>query len=550
MYKYNDFDKTFVKARVEEFRSQVERRLAGELSEEDFRPLRLMNGLYYQRHAYMLRVAIPYGLLNSRQMRALGVVAETYDRGFGHLTTRQNIQFNWLELKDIPDILDLLADVEMNGIQSSGNCVRNISCDPLSGVAADELIDMRPYCELIRQYVALHPEFMFLPRKFKIAMSAGKEDRAAVQVHDIGVRAVERNGEIGFRIFVGGGLGRTPRVGKVIHEFLAPIHLQSYIEAVLRVYNLHGRRDNKYKARIKILVGALGIDEFRRQVDEEWQHLQQDTLDTSKLAAIEGMFRHGTYCNDAKHYTAHKQRALTDTSFARWLEHNVLAHKHDGYNIVHVSAKRKGIPPGDLYTHQFDALADIMDNYSWGHCNVVYDQNLVLPYVKNEDLEAVYDRLTSIELATANRHTIQDMICCPGLDFCSLANAASIPVAKAITERFDDLDELYDLGRIDIKMSGCINACGHHHVGDIGILGIDKRGEEYYQIALGGSPGQSDVDIARVAKILGPAVAKDRVVWALERILDTYATARTGSESFRDTVSRVGVHPFKEAVYV
>lgn len=550
MYRYNDFDKAFVKARVQEFRSQVERRLSNQLSEDDFRPLRLMNGLYYQLHAYMLRVAIPYGLLNSRQMRVLGDVAEKYDRGFGHLTTRQNIQFNWLELEQVPEILDLLADAEMTGIQTSGNCVRNISCDPFSGVAGDELIDMRPYCELIRQYVALHPEFMFLPRKFKIAMSAGTEDRAAVQVHDVGVRAVERNGEIGFRIFVGGGLGRTPRIGQVIRDFLPTIHLQSYIEAILRVYNLHGRRDNKYKARIKILVGALGIDEFRRQVEEEWQHLKQDQLNNEHLAEIRRMFRHGDYCDNAKDYVAHHQRATTDASFARWLEHNVLKHKVDGYNIVHVAVKRKDLPPGDLFTHQFRALADIMDQYSWGYCNAVYDQNLVLPYVKNEDLEAVYDQLTSIELATPNRHTLQDMICCPGLDFCSLANTTSIPVAKAITERFDDLDELYDLGRIDIKMSGCINACGHHHVGDIGILGIDKRGEEYFQIALGGSPGQSDVDLARVAKILGPAVAKDRVVWALERILDTYASARTGNETFRDTVTRVGVGPFKEAIYV
>jgi sulfite reductase (NADPH) hemoprotein beta-component len=550
VYRYNDFDKAFVKARVQEFRSQVERRLSNQLSEDDFRPLRLMNGLYYQLHAYMLRVAIPYGLLNSRQMRVLGDVAEKYDRGFGHLTTRQNIQFNWLELEQVPEILDLLADAEMTGIQTSGNCVRNISCDPFSGVAGDELIDMRPYCELIRQYVALHPEFMFLPRKFKIAMSAGTEDRAAVQVHDVGVRAVERNGEIGFRIFVGGGLGRTPRIGQVIRDFLPTIHLQSYIEAILRVYNLHGRRDNKYKARIKILVGALGIDEFRRQVEEEWQHLKQDQLNNEHLAEIRRMFRHGDYCDNAKDYVAHHQRATTDASFARWLEHNVLKHKVDGYNIVHVAVKRKDLPPGDLFTHQFRALADIMDQYSWGYCNAVYDQNLVLPYVKNEDLEAVYDQLTSIELATPNRHTLQDMICCPGLDFCSLANTTSIPVAKAITERFDDLDELYDLGRIDIKMSGCINACGHHHVGDIGILGIDKRGEEYFQIALGGSPGQSDVDLARVAKILGPAVAKDRVVWALERILDTYASARTGNETFRDTVTRVGVGPFKEAIYV
>lgn len=549
MYRYNDFDKAFVRERAAEFRGQVERRVAGELSEDEFRPLRLMNGLYYQRHAYMLRIAIPYGLISSAQMRCFGLIADKFDRGFGHFTTRQNLQFNWLELEDVPDILDHLAEVEMNAIQTSGNCVRNITCDPYAGVAGDEILDVRPYCEYIRQYVALHPEFMYLPRKFKIAMTGALEDRAAVQVHDIGVRAVERDGEIGFEVLAGGGLGRTPRIGQVIYEFIEKRHLQSVIEAILRVYNLHGRRDNKYKARIKILVGDLGVDEFRRQVDAEWKHVVSDELDMDRIAEIASMFQEFQYDPGAAGYSGHAERATTDRGFARWMKQNVGAHKVDGYNVVHVSLKKPGIAPGDVTSEQFRAIADLMDRHNHGICNAVYNQNLVFQDIRNDELETVFDALTNLGLATANIGTLQDMICCPGLDFCSLANASSIPIAKDITSRFDDLDELYDLGKIEIKMSGCINACGHHHVGDIGILGIDKRGEEFYQIAIGGSPGTSPSDPARVASILGPAVARKDVVDAMERILDCFATQRTGTESFRDTVARVGTEPFKEKLY-
>ncbi|MFT5429588.1 MAG: sulfite reductase (NADPH) hemoprotein beta-component [Myxococcota bacterium] len=549
MYLYNDFDKAFVRERADEFRGQVERRMSDELSEDEFRPLRLMNGLYYQRHAYMLRIAVPYGLLSSAQMRCFGLIAEKYDRGYGHFTTRQNIQFNWMELKDVPDILDHLAEVEMNAIQTSGNCVRNITCDPLAGVAGDEILDVRPYCEYIRQYVALHPEFMYLPRKFKIAMTGATEDRAAVQVHDIGVRTIVRDGEVGFELLVGGGLGRTPRIGEVIYEWLPKKHLQSRIEAVLRVYNLHGRRDNKYKARIKILVGDLGVDEFRRQVDAEWEHVKDDELDMGRIAEITAMFDDVHYEPAANGYTAHLERAQTDPAFSRWMQHNLSDHKVDGYHVVHVSLKAPEEPPGDITTTQFHGLADLMDQYNQGKCTAVYNQNLVLQYIRTEDLVAVYDGLVNHGLATANIGTLQDMICCPGLDFCSLANATSIPIAKAINERFDDLDFLYDLGKIEIKMSGCINACAHHHVGDIGILGIDKRGEEFYQLAIGGSPGTTAADEARVAKILGPAVAKADVVDSIERIIDCFAAQRTGNESFRDTVSRVGTEPFKEVLY-
>ncbi len=551
MYRYNAMDSRFVRERVEEFRSQTKRRINGELSEDHFRPLRLMNGLYLQRHAYMLRVAIPYGLLNSAQVRTMGLIAERYDRGFGHVTTRQNIQFNWLKLEDVPDILGHLCDVEMHAIQTSGNCVRNISCDPRAGVAHDELLDVRPYVELMRQYSSLHPEFMYLPRKFKLAFSGSVEDRAATQIHDIGVLAVEREGKIGWRVYVGGGLGRTPRIGKVIAEFLPLDQIISYSEAILRVYNLHGRRDNKYKARIKILVGDLGIDEFRRQVDAEWALMPEGerSLDMGRIAEIAEQFDDIVYDADAAADTSAADRAKTDPAFAHWLEHNVAPHKQAGYHVVYLSLKHQGRPPGDVATHQFYAIADLCDRYNQGYCATTYQQNMLFQYIKGADLGAVYDALSAQGLAEANINTVQDIICCPGLDYCNLANATSIPVAKTIHDRFADLAECYDLGPVEIKMSGCINACGHHHTGHIGILGIDKRGEEYYQIALGGTAGTTDDRPAAVARVLGAAVPKAQVVGVMETIFETFKTQREGSETFLDTVERVGITPFQEAIY-
>ena len=556
MYKYSSMDLRFVKERVAEFRDQVRRRGAGELTEDEFRPLRLMNGLYMQRHAYMLRVAIPYGLISSAQMRAFGVVADRYDRGYGHFTTRQNLQYNWLKLEDVPDLLDLLADVEMNGIQTSGNCVRNITTDPYAGTAADEILDCRPYCEHLRQYVALHPEFMYLPRKFKIAFSGAAEDRAATAVHDIGIRAVREpnSGELTWRVFVGGGLGRTPRIAPVIRDYLPLDQLQSYVEAILRVYNLHGRRDNKFKARIKILVGALGVPEFQRQVEAEWETLRaseetQPDAHAQRMAALTEAFadiRYDSTAGQGPEDSSWRARAATDTTFRNWLERNVKPHRVPGYHSVLVSLKRPDIAPGDVFTAEFHALADLMDRFNQGQITAVYNQNLCLQNIRGRDLEAVYAALQALGMARANMGTIQDMICCPGLDFCSLANASSIPVAKALFERFADLDEAYDYGPVDIKMSGCINACGHHHVGDIGVLGIDKHGAEFFQVAIGGSPGTSDDDPASLAEVIGPSVPIDAVVDLVERIMDCYVDARTGREIFRDTVRRVGVDHFRD----
>jgi sulfite reductase (NADPH) hemoprotein beta-component len=549
MYRYNHMDARFVRERVAEFRDQVRRRLAGELSEDEFRPLRLMNGLYIQRHAYMLRIAIPYGMLNSTQVRKLGHIAEHYDRGFGHMTTRQNIQFNWIKLADVPDILDHLADVEMHAIQTSGNCVRNISSDPHSGVAHDEILDMRPLCELIRQYSSCHPEFMYLPRKFKIAMSGSLSDRAAVAFHDIGVRAAKEDGEIGLRVYAGGGLGRTPRVGQVVRDFLPIEDLMSYCEAILRVYNLHGRRDNKYKARIKILVGDLGIEEFRRQVEAEWQHVKHNTIDMTRLAEIAEMFDVVTYELGGTDDTTHRQRAASDPAFAKWFEHNVRRHKVPGYSIVYLSLKTRDVPPGDIQTQQFYGIADLMDRYNSGYCSAVYNQNLLFQFVQNKDLPALFDALVELDLATPNMGTVSDLICCPGLDYCSLANSSSIPVAHAMSERFSDQTELDDLGPLEIKMSGCINACGHHHIGHIGLLGIDKRGEEYYQIVVGGSAGTSDTDYPSVGEIIGPAVSQKEVVGAVDKLLDCYRDKRNDGEAFLETYRRLGPESFKEYVY-
>ena len=548
MYKYNDIDKRIVHARVEEFRDQVRRRLAGELAEEDFLPLRLQNGLYNQRHGYMLRVGVPYGLLSSDQMRTFALIAERYDRGFGHFTTRQNIQFNYMQLEEVPDILGHLAEVEMHAIQTSGNCVRNVTCDPHAGVAPDELADPRPLAEMLRQYKELHPEFAFLPRKFKIAITGAPEDRAATFFHDIGVQAVEHDGAMGWRILVGGGIGRTPRIAAEIRDFLPTEDVVSYVEAILRVYNLHGRRDNKYKARIKILVGALGIDAFREQVDAEWEHLKHQKLDMERYGEIVRMFAedvsHPAEAADDAPPTARQQ---ADPDFARWLRTNVQEHKQPGHHIVYISLKAPGQPPGDATTEQLLVIASLMDRYSQGRATATYNQNLTLPHVRTGDLEALYDALVSQNLATANINTIADSICCPGLDFCNLASAHSIPVAQQITERFSDLEELEDIGKLHLNMSGCVNACGHHHTGHIGILGVDKAGVGHYQIAIGGNPGSGADSPAAVGDIIGPAVPAGEVVGVLDNLIDRYKANREQGENFLETVRRVGVDAFRES---
>ena len=548
MYQYNEIDQQIVDERVSQFRDQVRRRLEGALSEDEFRPLRLMNGLYMQRHAYMLRVAIPYGLLSSRQMHKLGEIAQKYDRGFGHFTTRQNIQYHWPELEDVPDILAELASVEMHAIQTSGNCIRNITADHIAGAAADEIEDPRPYCELLRQYSTFHPEFSYLPRKFKIAVTGATQDRAAVAFHDIGIRLVKNEaGEVGYQVIVGGGLGRTPVIGEVIRPFLEKPHLLSYVEAIMRIYNLHGNRDNKFKARIKILVRELGIEEFRRQVEEEWAHFKDSAMlvPEEEIARLKSYFPTLPYDAAAAQDRSHEEKAAQDQRFARWLKNNTHAHKVAGYRIAFVSLKPPGGTPGDITDRQMFALADMAERYSFGYIVATHEQNLVFCDVKEADLYALWKELDEIKLAYPNIGTLTDQICCPGLDYCSLANASSIPIAEALSERFDRLDYLYDLGEIKLKMSGCINACGHHHVGHIGILGIDKRGEEFYQIMLGGSAS----DDASLGQWLGPAIARNDIVDAIERLLTAYVEQREEGERFLDTFRRVGPTPFKEKVY-
>ncbi len=551
MYRYNPTDIRLVRERVEEYRSQVTRRIAGELSEDEFRPLRLMNGLYLQRHAYMLRIAVPYGLLSSAQIRKLAFITERYDRGIGHWTTRQNLQLNWIRLEDTPDILAHLAEVEMHAMQTSGNCVRNITADPWAGVAPDELFDVRPWCEILRQYTTLHPEFMYLPRKFKIAFSGAREDRAAIQIHDIGIEAMlDDAGEKRWRVYVGGGLGRTPRVGQIVREGLPLDEIVAYTEAILRVYNLHGRRDNKFKARIKILVGELGLDKFKAEVEAEYAEIpdKDKHVDLAQVDAIARQFEVVRPDPDAP-VDAHLARAASDPAFARWIATNTLAHRWPGYRIALLSLKHPERAPGDVTTAQHYAIADLMDRFNQGYCVSTYAQNLAFQFVKSADLSALYDALVPLGLATPNIGTVQDIICCPGMDYCSLANAHSIPIARALHERFIDLDEAYDLGPVHIKMSGCINACGHHHVGHIGILGIDKRGQDFYQIAIGGYAGTGPHDPARVGRILGQAVDKDRVVDVIERVLEVYRHQRQGDETFVQTVERLGVSPFQEAAY-
>ena len=548
MYKYDSIDKTIVKERVSQFRDQVRRHLAGELSAAELQPLRLRNGLYMQIHAHMLRVSIPYGLLSSEQLRKLAHIARKYDKGFGHFTTRQNIQFNWPELADVPDILEELSEVEMHAMQTSGNCIRNISSDQYAGVAADEIVDPRPYCEIIRQWSTLHPEFYWLPRKFKIAVTGAHTDRAAVQFHDIGLEVVENDtGEIGFRVYVGGGLGRTPVIGKVIREFLPREDILSYCDSILRVYNLHGRRDNKYKARIKILVNALGIDAFREEVEEDWAHIKdgQLKLHDADFETMQEFFPAPDYeALDAGDKRVKKWRQL-DTRFAAWYDNNTDDHHQPGYRIVNISLKEHGVAPGDATDDQMDALADIAEHYSFGEVRVTHEQNLVLADVREQDLLELWKALDECRLATPNIGSVNDMICCPGLDFCSLANASSISIAQQINERFTDFDKLYDIGEVKLKMSGCMNACGHHHVGHIGILGVDKKGEEWYQLTVGGDASNQ----AELGTRLGPAIAKEEVSNAVSDILDVYREQREDDERLLDTFRRIGIEPFKDRVY-
>jgi len=547
MYRYDSYDQRLVEERAEQFADQVRRYRHGEIGEDEFKQLRLRNGLYLQRHAYMLRVAIPYGLLSSRQLRRLAHIARRYDRRYGHFTTRQNIQFNWPELDDVPDILRELAAVEMHAIQTSGNVVRNITADHLAGAAGDEIEDPRPYCELLRQWSTLHPEFSWLPRKFKIAVTAATTDRAAIQLHDIGLQLLEDDaGRRGFKIWVGGGMGRMPVIGKVLREFLPREHLLSYVESILRVYNLQGRRDNIHRARIKILVNSFGIDRFRELVEAEWLDVRKSTLavSDSEFERVQMFFAPLDY-ERGRSADAFEKRLSSDPFFADWYRQNTREHKVADYRIVSVSLKTPGVPPGDISDEQMDGLADLADRYSFGLIRASHDQNLVLADVNNADLPALWQALSRLKLATANIGTLNDMICCPGLDFCSLANAGSIDVAAQVNEKFDALDYLYDLGEVQLKMSGCMNACGHHHVGHIGILGVDKRGEEWYQITLGGSAGNG----AALGERLGAAIAKNRVAEAIGDILEVYLAHRDEGEKFLETVHRVGITPFKERVY-
>jgi len=547
MYQYDHYDQTLVNERAAQFRDQTRRFLAGELSEDQYRPLRLMNGLYVQRHAPMLRVAVPYGLLSSGQMRMLAHIARKYDRGYGHFTTRQNIQFNWPKLEDVPDILDDLASVQMHAIQTSGNCIRNTTSDHLAGVALDELEDPRPYCEIIRQWSTLHPEFAFLPRKFKIAISGAERDRAATQLHDIGLQLIKNEkGETGFEVLVGGGLGRTPIIGVVIRPFLEKQHLLSYLEAILRVYNLHGRRDNKYKARIKILVKETGTEKFAEMVEKEWNAIcDQMILDQAEIDRVSAFFQPHPYETLPTIDPSIEEKKQTQAEFAAWFRHNTVAHKIPGYRAVFLSLKPHGKPPGDMTDQQIDAVADLMDRMSFGEIRVTHTQNLVMADVRQSDLFTLWEELRALDLATANVGTATDMITCPGLDFCSLANASSIPVANSIQALFDNLDYLYDLGEIRINISGCMNGCAHHTVGHIGILGVDKKGEEWYQITLGGSSSND----ASLGERLGPSVPKSDVSAVVERIFLTYRDLREAEESFLDTVRRIGIQPFQERVY-
>ncbi len=547
MYRYDDFDAQFVRERTDQFRTQVERRLSGELTEDEFKPLRLMNGLYLQLHAYMLRVAIPYGTLSSTQMRRLAEIADRWDRGYGHFTTRQNIQFNWPKLKDVPDILDALAEVEMHAIQTSGNCIRNVTSDPFAGVAADEIEDPRATAELMRQWSTLHPEFSFLPRKFKIAITGSPNDRAATKVHDIGLRMVRNEaGEPGYEVAVGGGQGRTPMIAAVIRDFVPKADLLAYLEAIMRVYNLYGRRDNKYKARIKILVHELGVEAFTREVEAEFAAQEAPvTADPELVTAIEAAFAPPTYAVLADDPPALAQAKAANPAFKRWVDTNLMRHKQPGYAGITVSLKPIGGIPGDATSDQMRALADAADWFGYGELRVTHEQNIVLPDVRQDRLVALWRHLSQHGLDTANAGLVTDIIACPGLDYCALATARSIPVAQAISNRFADDDRQQAIGPLAIKISGCINACGHHHVGHIGVLGLEKNGEEYYQLTLGGAPDGA----AAVGKRAGPGLAAEEVPDAIERLVDHYLDRREDDETFLQTYQRLGHDTFKEVIY-
>lgn len=549
MYVYDEHDRQILAERVAQFRDQTDRALAGELAEDEFLPLRLQNGLYVQRLAPMLRICVPYGMLRAEQLRRLARITRDYDKGYAHFTTRQNVQLNWPALEDVPDILAELSEVEMHANQTSGNCIRNTTTDQFAGVQSDEIVDPRPYCEIIRQWSTYHPEFAFLPRKFKVAVNASEHtDRAAIQVHDIGLQMVHNDaGELGFRVHVGGGLGRTPMVGPVIRDFIPELDLLTYLEAILRVYNRYGRRDNKYKARIKILVKALTPEGFAERVEAEWAHIKDsptrltpDAIDRMKTYFTEPAYD-ALENNPAQLAAAREQ----SKAFNNWVTRNVHEHKKPGYAIVTLTMKKTGTPPGNVSDQQLEQIADLADQYSFGEARVTHEQNVVLADVRQDQLEELWQAIRPMGFATANLNTLTDIICCPGGDYCALANAKSIPVAESIQRRFDNLDYLYDLGNIDLNISGCMNACGHHHVGHIGVLGVDKKGEEYYQISLGGA-SQHD---AAVGKILGPSFAREHMPEVIEKIIDVFVDNRTEEEEFLDTYRRIGITPFKERVY-
>jgi len=550
MYVYDEHDHEIVRARVAQFRRQTDRYLSGDLKEEEFLPLRLQNGLYIQRLAPMLRIAVPYGMLNSTQLRRLAHICRHYDKGYCHITTRQNIQFNWPELKEVPDILAELADIEMHAIQTSGNCIRNVTSDQFAGVAIDEIIDPRPYCEIIRQWSTFHPEFAFLPRKFKIAVSGSTEDRAAIHFHDIGLQLVtSEDGAIGFKVLVGGGLGRTPIIGNVVREFVPEKDILTYLEAILRIYNLHGRRDNKYKARIKILVKSMGVETFTAKVEEEWARICDSPmiLTDKEITRAKSFFTAPEYdqLNEKAAQSQLDQIAAKNQEFSRWLERNVGRHRVDGYRVVTLSLKKTGVAPGDITDQQLDIMADLADEYSFSEVRTTHQQNMVMADVRADALFTLWQKLKAAGFASPNIGTLTDLICCPGGDFCSLANAKSIPVAEAIQRSFDDHDYLYDLGNIELNISGCMNACGHHHIGHLGILGVDKKGEEYYQVQIGGSQGND----ASLAKVLGPSFSRAEMPRVVKDIFDVYVNTREDGEEFIDTYRRIGIDAFKGRVY-
>lgn len=551
MYVYDEYDHKIIGERVAQFRRQTERYLAGEIPPEQFLPLRLQNGLYVQRLAPMLRIAVPYGMLNSGQLRKLAHITRHYDKGYCHVTTRQNIQLNWPQLEEVPDILAELAQVEMHAVQTSGNCIRNVTTDQFAGVAPDEVIDPRPYCEIIRQWSTFHPEFAFLPRKFKIAVAGTQSDRAAIYFHDIGLQLIKNTeGEIGFKVLVGGGLGRTPVIGSVIREFLPEQQILTYLEAILRIYNLHGRRDNKFKARIKILVRAVGPEAFADMVEKEWLNVRDSAshLPAEEIARARTFFPEPQYLrglDDVEMMAPINALRGEHREFGNWLSHNVQRHKIPGYRAVTLSLKFTGVPPGDLTDHQLEIIADLADRYSFGEVRTTHNQNMVLADVQANQLFELWQQLRQAGFATANVGTLTDIICCPGGDFCSLANAKSIPIAEAIQREFDDLDYVYDLGPIELNISGCMNACGHHHIGNIGILGVDKKGEEFYQVQLGGNSGYN----AALGEVLGPSFSRDDMPQVIRKIINVFIKNREGEEEFIDTFTRIGMIPFKESVY-